>query len=212
MLSVNSRRRILSFVMDYTKSHDWTYYDDFPQQVADAYSNLFNSLGRKPDIDEFLKRSEVVKTSFFRLNRISRDEFFSGVLRVIDSISFETNLTGVVRATDGMAQSKSEHEVIMRLSKFEKELNKLVECNLNIAKDIAGIWKELILKRGKMAGLSGDIDSIKERISALVLILKIEENQKKGLFNRIQGISKDIGLNIVADILFEILILASGNR
>jgi len=162
-------------------------------------------------MDEFLIRSKMVRTSFFRLNKTTRDEFFRGLFQIIDSMSFETDPGYSNVAPTGQAPTTSEECIKSQFSEFEMKIQKIMESNIEISKDISNIWRKLVIQTGKMAGLSGDIESIRNEIQELVRILQIKGERRKGLMKRIQSLTKDIGINTIANLIYDILKIASGS-
>lgn len=79
------QRRILSAVMDFIRTEDLTFKDDFPLKITHVYISLLEKSSEPPNRQAFLIEANKIRTTFFRLNtNLRKRNFLENLLAELD--------------------------------------------------------------------------------------------------------------------------------
>ena len=84
VISKRTRKRILSYVMDFIHSYGLKWNDDFPSEIANVYVSIIENTHKLPNTRLFLAKARKIKTTFFKLNYIKKSEFLKEILQALN--------------------------------------------------------------------------------------------------------------------------------
>lgn len=80
-----SRKRILSFIMDFIHAENLKFIDNFPIKISETYMTLIKKYGELPNLNIFIKNVNKIRTTFFKINtNIKKKEFLEELLNQLN--------------------------------------------------------------------------------------------------------------------------------
>jgi hypothetical protein len=153
-----------------------------------------------PELEEFLDSCKGAKTSFFQMNRISRDEFFHQLYRVFSNFELKFRLSTETEPSYPFiieTFSKKINEVIRLIEQTEKQ-------NRLLADDIRAILNILMLQKAKTITLSSEISEIRVKLESLIRRSKMDKEIKDSYLSKLKNLGGEIGIETAATLLLEI--------
>jgi len=78
-------RKVISIIMDFIQKNGYQDIDDFASKASDVYCKLLQE-DAKVTLDDFLKSVKNIRTSFFRINRVSKHDFVGRLFSQLSQI------------------------------------------------------------------------------------------------------------------------------
>jgi len=86
------RRKVLSVTMDFIHNNGYQDIDDFASKLAGVYCKILPEYPNKVTPHDFLEAIKNVKTSFFRINRVSKRDFVGPLISRLIQIEVARHL------------------------------------------------------------------------------------------------------------------------
>ncbi len=80
-----TREDILRSTLFHIQLNQFQYIDNFPEKVADVIEKCIAERGIT-DFEKIKRRLYRISTSFFRINKVKRREFYEGLFRRIKNL------------------------------------------------------------------------------------------------------------------------------
>ena len=215
-LSINIRRRIQTIILELIKAEDLTNYNEYPLELTSLICLLIEKEGQLPKHGLFIKDcSKIPSARLFHRGTIRKRDFLIKLHQRLTEtrIEFKTGALHPI-STDDSAVSERLDEIISLLNMITHEDDKILDVIENLRNEQLEIFNEimriLLLWKSKIASASANIETLKLELTNLIKKLNLQSLQKKSLSSRLKTWSGDVGLNVFASFIFDIMQLLVG--
>ena len=202
MLTIESKRRILSIVLESIKMEDPEYIDKIAPNITGVVCNLIDHHRKFPEKNEFLKKCSRISTKFFKFNKVNRTEFFENLYERLrfSKIEFFTPIDAIPVEWNYLLK-----EIGLTQDMQRKMLWELENLRREYVESINDIMKTLIQLKTKVVVSGSELEVLRQKFESFVLILELSERNQKSFINRLKGWGSEIGLGVIGNFLFDLL-------
>ena len=119
LIAERTRKRILSYVMDYIHSCGLKWNDDFPSEIVKTYISIIESTYELPSARLFLTKTRRIKTTFFKLNHIKKVNFLQEILQALNR-KFKDILKEVRKETKVKQKIEAKKEILVKVDVVQR--------------------------------------------------------------------------------------------
>jgi hypothetical protein len=196
------QRRILSVVLESIRMEDPEYIDDIATKLTRTICDLIEKQKKFPEKDECVRMCSKISTQFFKFNRINRSIFLNELHErlLLSGIGFESPIhMEIVELNHLIARIGLSEEI------EQKIITEIQVLRNEYRESTSNIMKSMLQFKVKMAVNESQLKDLQDRFESMILLLKISENEKKGLINRLKKWSTDVGLGIIGNFFYDVL-------